>query len=145
MKKVIDSFRDEHSFLSNFYYHPMTINASFTYRTVEHFYQASKARTKIDHIRVMSAISPAEAKRKGRKVQLRDDWEEIREEVMWKGLVAKFSNVRLRNLLIGTYPAKLVEGNWWKDTYWGVDHKTGEGQNRLGELLMKLRKELMSV
>ena len=46
----------------------------------------------------------------------------------------------LGNLLIATGDAELIEGNIWRDTYWGVCN--GVGKNRLGELLMQLRNEL---
>ena len=37
--------------------------------------------------------------------------------------------------------AELIEGNTWHDTFWGVDLKTGEGENHLGKILMALRKD----
>ena len=56
---------------------------------------------------------------------------------------AKFTqNEDLKWRLIGTGDADLEEGNTWHDTCWGVDAKTGEGQNHLGKILMKIRAEL---
>ena len=59
---------------------------------------------------------------------------------------AKFTqNQELKQQLIGTGDAYLEEGNTWHDTCWGVDLKTGEGQNHLGKILMKVRQELKTL
>jgi hypothetical protein len=49
----------------------------------------------------------------------------------------------LAEWLMATHPAELQEGNWWGDQYWGVSLTTGKGQNRLGEILMEVREELV--
>ena len=49
----------------------------------------------------------------------------------------KFSDPSLKNLLDNTKGIELVEGNTWKDTFWGVYN--GNGKNMLGKLLMKIR------
>ncbi len=36
----------------------------------------------------------------------------------------------------------VVEGNHWGDTCWGVDNRTGQGENHLGKILMQVREEL---
>ena len=74
---------------------------------------------------------------------LRPDWEEIKDHEMEEIVRAKFEqNKDLRKKLVDTKDAVLVEGNTWNDRYWGVDEKTGEGQNRLGKILMKIRSEM---
>jgi ribA/ribD-fused uncharacterized protein len=81
------------------------------------------------------------AKRAGRKLKLRKDWDEIKLTVMEEVLKMKFlGNQKLAQKLIDTGDAVLIEGNWWNDTYWGVCNDKGE--NHLGQLLMKIRKEL---
>jgi ribA/ribD-fused uncharacterized protein len=90
------------------------------------------------------AYGPGEAKRIGRAVTLRPDWEAVKDRVMWTGLVAKFSQHRdIRQLLVGTGLAILIEGNYWHDNYWGdcVCERCSEipGKNMLGEELMMLR------
>lgn len=37
---------------------------------------------------------------------------------------------------------QIVEGNTWGDAFWGVDSRTGEGENHLGQILMQVRSEL---
>lgn len=54
-------------------------------------------------------------------------------------LRVKFSDPTLRKLLLDTGNAKLIEGNTWNDTFWGVCR--GKGQNNLGLILQKLRAE----
>jgi hypothetical protein len=68
------------------------------------------------------------------------DWEHIKEHAMMFLLRQKFADPLLRYQLLKTEPSELVEGNYWNDTYWGVCD--GVGQNRLGQLLMILRREL---
>jgi predicted NAD-dependent protein-ADP-ribosyltransferase YbiA (DUF1768 family) len=45
--------------------------------------------------------------------------------------------------LDATGDRKLVEGNYWHDTFWGVCN--GVGENYLGEILMHVRQELRHI
>lgn len=112
------------------------------YDTNEHYYQASKASNEADHERIRCQPTAAMAKKAGRSIKLRADWDAIKEKVMWKGLVAKFSIPALRSKLLATGDADLVEENTWGDKVWGVDAITGEGENKLGKMLVKLRGEI---
>ena len=49
----------------------------------------------------------------------------------------KFRNPHLKELLLATGTAELIEGNTWNDTYWGVCN--GKGKNMLGKTLMDCR------
>ena len=65
------------------------------------------------------------------------------QKCMTEGEKMEFTqNEDLKWRLIGTGDAYLEEGNTWHDTCWGVDAKTGTGQNHLGKILMKVREEL---
>lgn len=82
-------------------------------------------------------------KRLGRRVKLRPDWESIKDQVMYEVCKAKFSqNTDLRDKLVATGDAELVEGNTWGDKIWGICN--GQGENRLGKILMKVRTELQA-
>jgi len=140
---AITSFRGEYRFLSNFYESPMLINHK-RIKTVEHAFQAAKTLNPLEQIAVLSAPSPGVAKRLGRTVTLRSDWEERKVRVMRKLLFAKFSqNPELAVALMLTGEQELVEGNTRGDHFWGVCRGTGE--NMLGQLLMEVRKNLRQV
>ena len=83
-------------------------------------------------------------KRRGRAVSLRPDWEQVKLGLMEEIVYAKFSqNEELRRLLLSTGDRVLIEGNTWNDTFWGVSLKSGNGQNHLGKILMKVRKRML--
>lgn len=86
-------------------------------------------------------LNPSYAKKLGRVVKLRRDWELIKDNIMYQLCLAKFEqNAVLIDLLLATGEAELEEGNFWRDTYWGVCN--GVGLNKLGLILMQVRKEL---
>ena len=141
----IDSFDGEYAFLSNFYPSPIKGDDGIMYPTVEHFFQAMKTEDLDYRQRIAWAATPGQAKRMGRKLELRPDWELVKGEYMWIGLVKKFSFPEMKKLLLDTDDATLIEGNTWHDNCWGnctcekcVDKA---GLNRLGSLLMDLREE----
>jgi hypothetical protein len=137
---VIDSFFGKYRFLSNFY--PAVVKyKSNAYPTVEHAFQASKSVDDCTRIMICGAKTPGIAKRMGRRVNLRSDWEDIKLDVVLGLLRQKFSADPLKHQLLSTYPAELIEGNDWGDRYWGVSY--GVGENHLGKLLMMVRTELM--
>jgi hypothetical protein len=143
---MIDKFDGEYAFLSNFYEMDNFISLNgIKIPTVEHYFQAAKALNPDEWEQILKASTPGMAKRLGRGVELRKDWESVKDEVMWRALTYKFSNPELAQKLISTGDEYLKEGNWWHDNYWGSckcgrcqDH----GQNKLGLMLMKLRNEL---
>ena len=131
-------FIDEYSFLSNFY-EAFIAYEGIRWKTSEHAYQAMKSLDHEERLWVASLDTPGQAKRAGRHILLRSDWEEVKEEIMLNILKAKFDqNADIRQKLIETYPLRLIEGNNWGDTFWGVDDHKG-GLNKLGEQLMHLR------
>jgi ribA/ribD-fused uncharacterized protein len=132
---TINEFQGEYRFLSNFW--PLKDG-----KTVEHYFQSSKTLSRLEWWRVYNAETPGQAKRLGRTVTLREDWDDVKNEMMLNLLRVKFSDPELGALLVATGDEELIEGNHWGDTYWGVDLKTGEGDNFLGRLLMKVREEV---
>jgi len=126
--------------LSNFYMAPITLGNA-VYPSTEHAYQAAKTTSKMLHKKISKAKDANAAKRFGRQLVLREDWEEIKVKVMHKVLIAKFTQHEdLREKLLATGSAELIEGNWWGDKFWGVCDN--EGENKLGQLLMLVRDEL---
>lgn len=135
----ITSFSGPHRWLSNFWPAPVRMSG-VVYPTVEHAYQAAKTTDPSLRQQIAAVRSPAEAKRLGRRLPLRPDWEQIKQPVMLACLRAKFRHPELHARLLATGDALLVEGNAWGDRYWGVCR--GIGQNHLGRLLMQVRNEL---
>jgi ribA/ribD-fused uncharacterized protein len=142
---MIDSFRGPHAFLSNYCAAPL-LYGGVRYPTVEHFFQAMKSPDPAERARVAALPTPIEAKRAGRTLKLRADWGEIKEVAMLWALRQKFApGTALAARLLATGEETLVEGNLWHDNYWGSCRcgRCGDrGQNRLGELLMQVRREL---
>ncbi|NUJ19468.1 NADAR family protein [Bacillus glycinifermentans] len=136
---VIDEFKGKHYFLSNFYSAPVMYQG-ITYQNNEAAFQAMKVTDKSIHLE-FSELPPNLAKRKGRRVKLRPDWEEAKETFMYEIVKAKFEqNAHLKNKLLQTGESILIEGNTWGDKIWGVCD--GVGENKLGKILMKVRNEL---
>lgn len=140
MTTPIDSFTGQFSFLSNFHFSPVQYD-DVTYSTVEHAYQAAKTQDKNERSVIAAAPTPGKAKRLGRKVKMREDWDKIKVDVMKELLEQKFRISHFKNMLLLTYPQQLIEGNTWGDTFWGVCN--GRGSNHLGLLLMEIRNQLL--
>lgn len=138
---TIDSFRGAYSFLSNFYPFPITYRGKI-WATAEHAYQAAKTYDPEWEERIRLAWRPAEAKALGRAAPMYARWDDFKDRAMRDILHLKFCG-ELKNMLLATGDEELVEGNTWGDTYWGVCK--GEGQNRLGTLLMEVRSYLQEV
>lgn len=121
---VIDSFRGENFYLSNFYEVPVTYGG-ITFRNNEAAFQAQKCEDPGTR-KEFAHLNPSEAKKKGRHVKLRPDWEDVKTDIM-RGIVqAKFAqNHDLADKLLSTGDAVLEEG-----------------ENRLGRILMDTRSRL---
>ncbi len=153
---VIDSFRGDYKFLSNFYIgkpieyagpdrrdreywdtarYPVETKA--TYMTAEHLYQAFKSCFGPEFRKIVNAKSPGLAKKTGNRCQLRHDWNTYKLTAMKHTIAAKFAEPDLRKRLLATGNTVLVEGNWWNDKFWG--QVNGKGENHLGKILMAER------
>lgn len=143
----IHSFRGDYYFLSNFSHHPVTYNGK-TYLSSEAAFQAQKTLSEAVQWK-FTHLTPRDARTEGRKVTLRPDWEEVKDDIMRDILQSKFSNPVLAEQLLHTGDAILEETNTWHDNYWGncVCDRCREipGKNKLGILLMELREEFMEV
>lgn len=136
---TIESFFGRYRFLSNFYPCGMDV-AGVRYPTLEHAFQAEKTTNMTEREIIRNAKTPGQAKALGRRVTLRENWNEIRVDVMRELLWIKFSDKVLRAELLDTGDAELVEGNTWGDVFWGVCK--GRGENMLGKLLMEIRTKI---
>ena len=139
---VINNFKDAFAFLSNMYPCNIVYN-NLTYKCSEAAFQAQKC---IELAYQFTTINGFEAKKLGKKVPLRKDWNEIRLQIMYEIVKQKFiQNKSLKDKLIATQDAELIEGNYWGDIFWGVcTNKTYNniGENHLGKILMQVRDEI---
>lgn len=104
--------------------------------SVENYYQAMKTLD-LDKQEQIRRMTPAESKRAGRKVKVRDDWEKVKTGVMRMALEVKFSLPEWKAKLLAD-TGTIVEWNNWGDRIWGAT-LDGMGENRLGVLLMEIR------
>jgi len=137
---VIGHFVGPYRFLSNFFPAEIELDGEI-YPTVEAAFQARKTLDPDERAKIRVAKTPGVAKRLGRRVKLVPDWEKIKITVMTDLVRQKFTRHRaLAAELLATWDQKLVEGNTWRDHFWGVCD--GYGLNWLGKILMKVRDEL---
>lgn len=136
----IAGFHGPHSFLSNFDPSPITDADGITYPTVEHWFQAHKTTDLDARRRIAAKPKPGQAKYAGKRVTLREGWNEgLRLEVMAEALAAKFApGTEHAAKLEATGDARLLEVNSWNDRYWGCD-RNERGENNLGRLLEERR------
>jgi ribA/ribD-fused uncharacterized protein len=127
-------------FLSNFYKTDVRF-MGMAYPTAEHLYQSLKAENFNDALYIRSAISPSQARTRGREIEMREDWDRAKLPAMLTTLRLKFARgSQLASYLLLTTGYTLREWAPW-DSYWGLG-KNGDGFNHLGQLLMQVRSEL---
>ena len=145
IQNKIKEFKGEYYFLSNFYPHS-TLYEGKTYPSSEHAYMSAKSNDPNWKFMCQSELlTPSEIKAEGRKVKLIDHWDEIKFIVMENVLKSKFSHPLLKHKLLQTSDLILEEGNDWGDKIWGIDNRTGEGENHLGKTLMRVRDFYISI
>lgn len=134
----IVKFMKEFRFLSNMY--PVEIEyQGVKYGSTEAAYQAAKCVNPGDKLRI-SHMSGPESKKAGRAIQMREDWDDVKYDIMKELCTIKFTqNEEMKQKLLATEGYELIEGNWWHDYYWGKDLETEVGENKLGEILMNIR------
>jgi len=138
---TIDRFRGTYEFLSNFFPAKLMFDG-IAYYNSEAAYQAQKMN-EYEQRKLFASMYSDESKRYARRIIVRSDWDDIKLQTMRDVVKAKFEqNPRLAKLLADTDDNMIIEGNTWGDVYWGVDLKTGIGENHLGRILMELRKQI---
>lgn len=134
------AFSGEYAFLSNMFPCFVTIDLfgmPYTFSSAEAAFQAGKCVFEHDVERIRDAKDGYAAKRIGRKVLMRKNWDEIKVDCMRAVVKAKFcQNPDMMKKLKAT-EGRLVETNTWHDTFWGVCG--GVGENWLGRILMEIR------
>lgn len=141
---TINCFDGKYAFLSNFYSCPVTYEGVH-YENSEAAFQSAKCCNKNDRLQ-FCGLNPSQAKKLGRKIKLRPDWEKVKVLEMRKIVREKFiQNPDLKKALVSTGEATLIEGNYWHDNTWGnctcEKCKNIPGKNYLGMILEDVRAE----
>jgi ribA/ribD-fused uncharacterized protein len=135
---MIKEFQGNERWLSNFTPCEVVLDGA-TYPSIENAFHAAKTRY-LEERQPFLHITAGQAKRAGKKVTLREDWDEVKLEVMEDLTRQKYSRDPLKAKLLGTGNRDIQEGNVWGDTFWGICK--GEGSNHLGVIIMKIRDEI---
>lgn len=132
---MIGSFRNEYAFLSNMY--PCRVlYDGIMYSNAEAAFQAQKC---VDEKQkeAFAKLSGIEARKMGRTMPMRSDWNSVRVGIMGAVIHAKFfQNHELAQKLVNI-DGDIAENNTWGDTFWGICN--GRGENMLGRILMNTR------
>jgi ribA/ribD-fused uncharacterized protein len=141
--KIIKEFQGEFRWLSNF--SPVNILYNgINYASVEHAYQSAKSDNPEWKLFCSDPANKAgKIKTKSRKIKPIDGWYYKKVSIMKELLTLKFDDPKYKKLLIDTGNCIIQEGNMWHDTFWGIDLKTGQGNNILGNLIMEIRESII--
>jgi ribA/ribD-fused uncharacterized protein len=141
-------------------WHPATFTVDgVTFTCAEQFMMHGKATLFGDAevaAQILAAADPRQHKALGRKVRPFDEhvWRAHREDIVYRGSLAKFAqNPALRAALLATAGTELVEASP-TDRIWGIgmsssnpaatDRTKWRGQNLLGQILTRVRDELLA-
>ncbi len=144
----IKGFFGEYRWLSNFG-SAIVVMDGVTYTSVEKAYQAAKWQSADRQFFVTCTNEEAITYNRiytpnGCSL---DTWDGMKVDVMEFLLRQKFDasvNTENAERLLATGDKYIEETNWWNDTFWGKNLQ-GEGSNHLGELLMRIRRDLRAV
>ena len=138
---MIREFQGNHRWLSNFTLVEVTLDG-IKYPSTENAYQAAKTLN-AEQRKQFETITSGQAKRAGRRVDVRADWDDVKLAVMEDLTRQKYTQEPFRSKLLATGSRVIQEGNAWGDTFWGICK--GVGKNHLGKLIMKVRSELQEI
>jgi N-glycosidase YbiA len=136
------STREEYGCFSNFSPHGFVLDDLY-WSTSEHYFQAQKfiGTPHVEHIRLVKTPKDAAKMGRQRTRPLRPDWEQVKDDIMRKGVLCKFAtHADIREILLSTGNQEIVE-NSPIDWYWGCG-ADGSGKNMLGIILMEVREKL---
>ena len=126
-------FREEYFFLSNMFPCEILYKGK-TYKCVESAFQAQKCKEREKEFEKLNGF---DAKKLGKKVEIRKDWEEIKIGVMKEILIEKFSQNPTLFYSLKKISDPIIEDNTWGDIFWG--RCKGIGENNLGKILEEIK------
>lgn len=134
---------DEYGCFSNFAHYDFKLDGK-KWITSEHYFQAQKfCGTEYEEvIRLLDSPMKAAEMGRNRDLPLRSDWEQVKDDIMRKAVLAKFTqNDEIKSVLLSTNKETIIEKTS-NDYYWGCG-KDGSGKNMLGNILMEVREKLV--
>lgn len=137
---MIKEFKGNKRWLSNFTPCKVTLDG-ITYPSTENAYQAAKTIVESERKQFVF-ITAGQAKRAGRTITIRADWDNVKLSIMEELTRQKYASEPLKTKLLNTGSREIQEGNTWGDTFWGICK--GKGANNLGKIIMKIRQELIN-
>lgn len=141
---TIKQFKGDYEALSNFSECQIRMGGVY-YPSVEHAYQAAKTIDKKEReLFLNDNVTAGRAKRIGRTITIREEWDDIKVSVMRELCRQKYNIPKYQQILLLTGDALIQEGNNWNDLFWGVDLQSGVGNNNLGKILMAIRSDLQN-
>ena len=136
---MINKFDNEYIFLSNYYPQNITYKG-ITYNCAMNAYYGQLISDNLQKKAIANATPSRALSMVINSISKIDYSQEEQDNIMYEILKVKFSDSKLKNLLLQTNQEPLNNNINWEDTYWGICND--EGDNKLGKLLMKLRDEL---
>ncbi len=124
---------------SNFSPHGVELDGQW-WPTTEHYFQAQKfaGTPYTENVRLASSAKQAAEIGRDRKLPLRPDWEQVKDDVMRRAVLHKFeTHASIRQILLDTGDDPIIE-NAPHDYYWGCG-KDRSGKNMLGQILVEVR------
>lgn len=141
-EKMIGKFSGEYRWLSNFEKCSVVLD-NVIYPSIEHAYQSAKNDSPKWKFKCKNTFSAGQIKKEAKNVELIKDWDKKKILIMANLINQKFNKEPFKTLLLNTGDEYIQEGNYWGDSFWGVDLKTGIGKNILGKMIMLKRKALI--
>jgi len=139
------------NWFSNFVpYNVSLLEDGIEYRTPEHYYQAHKSLIYRERQHTAQLESPGAAKRIGKDLTLRHDWNYMKVIVMTRAILWRLeTDIKWTEQLMAHKPSeRIVETNTWHDNFWGdcICSKPEckiPGKNMLGSILQSLRDNIL--
>jgi len=135
-------FRDENSFLSNFYPAKIVSKTGKVWPTAEHLFHACKTLDK-EEVETIRKHPIKGLRSAGRKVTLRENWDKIKLDIMRRIVNAKFAQHPDLMAKLRAIKGLICEDNYWHDNFWGncrCDRCINkQSENHLGRILMDIR------
>ena len=139
---MITKFQNENRWLSNFATVKIVLDG-LEFPSIEHAYMSAKSDDEEWKKFCSNPSNKAgDVKRQSRVITLKDNWNDIKINVMAECIKKKFNQEPFRTKLLETGTQHIQEGNRWNDKFWGVCLKTNKGENHLGKLIMEIRDSL---